>query len=103
MMKEEQTVWGGEPGQSNFYTTNEVAESIGTDATKLYQGLQVSKGDYQQYREFFTQWKFNQDTLVGFSQAKLNSNFGVGGFDQYYVPNFTDVLEKIGSISMTNR
>lgn len=103
MMKEGQAVWGGESGQSNFYTTNEVAKSVGTDATKLYQGLQVSKEGYSEYRDIFTQWRFNQDTLVGFSQANANPIFGQGGFDQFYVPNYTDVLEKVGSINMMNR
>jgi len=36
-------VWGGAPEQSNFYTSNEVAEIVGADATKLYEGLPVLK------------------------------------------------------------
>lgn len=103
-MKQGDTVWGGEPGQSYYYTTNKVAQSVGTDATKLYQGLQVAPGGPENnYRESFTQWQFNQDTLVGTSKALANPKYGVGGFNQYYVNDYKKVLDRISSITMTNR
>lgn len=103
MMKEEQTVWEGQPGQSNFYTTNEVAESGGTDATKLYDGLQVARGgNNNTFRDIITKWRFNQDTLVGFSQAKSDLQNGTGGFAQYYVSDYKNVLDRVFSIKMTN-
>lgn len=43
-------VCGGAPGQSNFYTTEEVMKAVGNDATKLNQGLQVGKGSHLQFR-----------------------------------------------------
>jgi RHS repeat-associated protein len=96
-------IWGGAPGQSNFYTTEEVMQSVGNDATKLNQGLQVRKGDYPQFRPGMTQYEVTQDITVGYSKALANPQYGAGGSDQYYISNYEDVLKPIKSTIMTNR
>ncbi len=94
-LKKGDIVWGGAPGQSNFYTTNEVAQMVGNDATMLYQGLQVGKGNHMYYRVGFAQYKVNQEVRVAFSKALANSQISKGGFDQYFIPNYKEVLEPI--------
>jgi len=96
-------VYGGTPGQSNFYTTQEVMDIVGTDATQLYQGLQVGKGYYPEFRPGMTMYKVLDDIDVAYSKAFANPQFGPGGFDQYYINNFESVLQPIKSIIMTNK
>ncbi len=96
-------VWGGTPGQSNFYTTENTMKIVGNDATKLNQGLQVGKVKYPLFREGMTQYEVTQDITVGFSKALANPQFGAGGFDQYFIPDYINVLRPIRSIIMTNR
>ncbi len=96
-------VWGGAPGQSNFYTTEEMMQLVGNDATKLNQGLQIGKGSYSHYRPGMTQYEVTQDIIVGSSKALANPQYGPGGFAQYFIPNFNEALKPIQSIIMTNR
>lgn len=102
-LKKGETVWGGTPGQSNFYTTNEVAQIVGNDATKLYQRLQVGKGNFPSYRIGFTQYKVNQEVRVAYSKALANPQISKGGFDQYFIPDYENVLDPILSRIMINR
>ena len=102
-LKKGDIVWGGTSGQSNFYTTNEVAELVGTDATKLYQGLQVGKGAFPTYRAGFTMYEVKEDITVAYSQALANSHISSGGFEQYFIPNFENVLTPIQTVLMNNR
>ena len=96
-------IWVGAPGQSNFYTTEKVMQSIGNDATKLNQGLQVGKGNYSQFRPGMTQYVVTQDITVGYLKALANPQYGTGGFDQYFVPDYDSILNPVKSIIMTNR
>ena len=94
---------GGEPGQSNFYTTDSVMNIAGDDATQLYQGIQVGKGSYPQFRAGMTQYEVMQDMTVGYSKALANPQFGIGGFDQLFIPNYESVLQPILTRIMQNR
>ena len=95
-------VWGGTPGQSNFYTTTADLVTSGNDATKIFTGLQVSKGAFDTYRPGMTMYRIPYDMDVAISQALANKHYGAGGFTQLYIPNFQD-LESIQSIILINR
>ena len=96
-------VWGGAPGQSNFYTTDEVMKLVGNDATKLNQGLQIGKGTYPQFRPGMTQYEVTQDITVGYSKALANPQYGSGGFGQYFINGYETVLKPIESTIMQNK
>lgn len=97
------TIWGGTPGQSNFYTSNEVMNEVGKDATKLYEGLQVGKNGYPQYREFMTQYIVKEDITVAYSKALANPQYGAGGYEQFFIDKYEQVLEAIKTVTMENR
>ena len=96
-------VWGGAPGQSNFYTTEEMIKSAGNDATKIFEGLQIGKGNFSQFRPGMTQYELTQDITVGYSRALANPQYGKGGFDQYFIKYFESSLTPIKSIILKNR
>mgnify|MGYP000847415481 CR=1 FL=1 len=103
VLKKGTKIWGGAPGQSNFYSSEKVIQEVNHDATKLFRGLQVSKGKYPLYRPGMTQYEVKEDIIVGYSKALANTQHGPGGFEQYYVPNPQEVLKPIKSIILTNR
>ena len=76
---------------------------VGNDATKLYKGLQVGRNGYPQYREFITQYIVKEDITVAYSKALANPQYGDGGFNQFFVDHFEEVLEAIKTITMENR
>lgn len=95
-------IWAGTPGQSNFYTTAEMIETSGYDATKIFEGLQVGKGNFPTYRAQMTEYEVQEDIVVGYSKALANPQYGVGGFEQYFVKDFEAVLKLIKSIDLVN-
>lgn len=94
---------GCAPGQSQFYTTDAVMDLVGTDATQLYNGLQVGKGAYPTFRPGMAMYEVTEDITVGYSKALANPQYGAGGFDQYFIERYQDVLEAISSRLMTNK
>lgn len=75
----------------------------GNDATKIFEGLQVSKSGYPTYREYMTEYVVKEDIVVGYSKALANPKYGDGGFDQYFVKDFETILESVRSIELINR
>ncbi len=102
-LKKGTIVWGGSPGQSNFYVTDTVMRTVGTDATRLYQGIQVGKGSYPTYREGMTMYKVTEDITVAYSKALANPSYGAGGFDQFFIDQYQNVLKPILTRIMKNR
>jgi len=102
-LKKGDIVWGGAPGQSNFFTMNDVMKFVGTDATKLNQGLQIGKGKYPLYRQGMTKYEVQQNITVGYSKALANPKHGAGGFDQYFIIDYQNTLKPVVSRIMTNR
>ena len=102
-LKKGTKIWGGTPGQSNFYTSEEVMNIVGNDATKLNNGLQISKKGFTHYREGMTEYVLKKSIKVGYSRALANTQYGIGGYEQYFVANYKKYLEPIRSIIMTNR
>lgn len=96
-------VWGGAPGQSNFYTTDEMIKATGIDATKIFEGLQVDKGNFIQYRPGMTQYEITREYTAEYSKSLANPQYGKGGFDQYFISNYEDVLNPVKSNILTNR
>ena len=97
-------IWGGTPGQSNFYTNEKTMQIAGNDATKIFEGLQVDKSKKTNlYREYMTEYEVTEDTVVGYSKALANSNYGPGGFEQYYVKDYENCLKSVRSIELVNR
>jgi RHS repeat-associated protein len=103
LLKKGTKVWGGTPGPSNFYTTTEVMDDVGYDATKLYKGLQVGLEGYDSYRASVTMYTLNQDIEVAYSTALENPQFGVGGYSQYYIENYNEFLKPVFERIMVNR
>ena len=102
IMKKGDVVWGGEPGQGYFYTSQATISKFGNDATKIFQSLQVGKGSYPTYRKGMTKYIVNQDIKVGRGKALANPQHGLGGGDQFFIENFEDVLDAKYTLILEN-
>jgi hypothetical protein len=91
------------PILSNFYTTDAVMQQIGNDATALNAGLQVGRGEYPLFRKGMTMYEVKENMTVGFSQATANTDYGPGGFDQYFIVDHEVGLLPIMTRLMENR
>jgi hypothetical protein len=96
------TVYAGEPGVSGFFASSAAAASVGNDATALNEGLQVAPRAGL-YRPGLTEFRLTQDVDAAQSTALANPQFGAGGLQQYYIPNWADVTEPVQSTIMQNR
>ena len=100
-------IWMGEPYPTGYSTTTEVVQKVGNDAKKIFEGLQVKpyyeKGmQYAEYRGNLTPYRVNGNINVADGVALKNPQFGVGGLEQRFDPNFdynvaTGLLTKIDS------
>ncbi len=86
-------VYGGLPGQSEFYTTIKDVESISGYKALLWNRLQVKPHPIEGYRSKLGEYVVRQDVKVVISKAKANPQFGDGGGWQIFIENYTDMLE----------
>jgi hypothetical protein len=89
------TVWGGTPGQSNFYTTDGVMEAIGNDAIALNEGLQIAPHETLGYRPGMTAYMVTaSEGAAAYSYALANPQYGAGGFQQIFIsdPNVLEAM-----------
>lgn len=91
------------PGISGFATPEGTAASFGHDASQISQGVQVSAGDLatysHNYRPSAVTLRINTEMNVATSMTRANSQYGVGGIRQYFIPNIADVI-KSGNITI---
>ena len=87
---------------TGFATSADAAAGVGNDAAALNRGLQVSS--YMgTYRPGLTEFRLTKDVEVARSIARANPQFGPGGLEQFYIPDFEKVTEPVVSTIMKNR
>ena len=87
-------LYRGEPNGTEYFTTLEAIEQSGSDATTVFEGLQVEKNPIHGYRGEMQGYLFNEDIASAYGITNANPQFGKGGLPQYYVPNVNDLIEK---------
>jgi hypothetical protein len=91
-------IYGGAPGQSNFYTVEEAVKAAGGSAQKFFQGLQVAPHPQFGYRPGVTAYEVLEDVTVAIGKALANPQHGSGGSTQIVIENFQQVLRPLYSI-----
>ena len=99
------TVWGGQPGQSEYYTTDETIKIVGNNSKQYYDGLQIPHDEtrYGLRREFTVQYEVVQETVAAKSIAQANPNLGTGGFEQLFIPEYKNSLKEVFKLTMLDR
>lgn len=99
-LKKGKVIFGGAPGQSNFYTTASAVERSGGSASKLFGGLQVSPHKQFGFRPGVTAYEVLDDVPAAFGRTLANPQHGAGGLPQIVIENFGDYLKPIYSIPL---
>ncbi|MGH8893019.1 MAG: putative T7SS-secreted protein [Actinomycetes bacterium] len=86
---------------SGFSVPRSVADDVGTDAARLYEGVQVQpwRGTY---RDELTVLRATRDVDVGVGYALADQQFGPGGLRQVFVPDL-DRLVRDGAFDVAER
>jgi filamentous hemagglutinin len=95
-----ETVFGGLPGQSAYYTTaTTVVDSLG-GRSELFQSLQVKQHPEFGYRPKIGEYVVLRDISIPEGNALANPQFGTGGGQQYFIRNYKRDLELIREIPL---
>jgi hypothetical protein len=92
-LKPGDVVYGGVPGQTEYYTTKATLDASELNAVKLFKSLQVRPHPTLGYRVQVRQYTVQKMVAVPFGKAAANPKLGPGGGDQYFIAEFKDVLE----------
>jgi len=94
-LKKGTIIYGGEPGQSAFYTTRSAIGRTGDSATDIFQGIQVAPHRVHGYRPAMTAYEVIDDVPAAFGRTLANPQYGAGGLPQVVVPDFSKFLRPI--------
>lgn len=98
-LEEGKLVYGGLPGQSNFYTSFKGLSRSGYNKSNLWEGLQVQSNPVHGPRTEIGIYQVNAYTPAAFGTTYANPQFGSGGLPQIYIPDYSN-LELIGIIKL---
>jgi hypothetical protein len=100
LLKKGTIICGMRAGQTEWYTTPECALASEYNVKTLYNKLQVSYNPNYGYRTTMGYYEVLEDTYVAYGKALNNTTHGVGGYNQYFVPNYSDVLKLLYEIPL---
>jgi hypothetical protein len=89
-------VYGGIPGQSEFYLSEDSLNAANGSKQKLWESAQVKAHPTFGYRSQVQAYELLDDIEIETSIAKANTKYGEGGARQYYIENFDAKLKPIG-------
>ena len=93
-------VYGGLPGQSEFYSTFDNLQSVEFDKVKYWESLQVKPNAIHGFRPKVGEYTIKKDIKVAVSRTLANPQFGRGGGWQVFIENFSDDLEFVKEIKL---
>jgi hypothetical protein len=86
-------LYGGLPGQSEYYTISQTIANADTIIVGYWESLQVKAHPQFGYRSMVGVFDIIYDSIVvAISKALANPQYGEGGAWQIYVGNFNEVL-----------
>ena len=71
--------------QGAWYTTGNDVINANFDYNTIYNGTQLSR-DYPNYK--IAEYVVTSDIVVAYGKALVNTQYGSGGFTQYYIENW---------------
>ena len=101
ILKKGTIVYGGTPGQSNFYTTKEAMQTFGSSQSNIFGALQVAPHPDFGFRPEMTAYEITEDTPAATSTALANSQISAGGAQQFFIPNYSTVLKPLFSVPLS--
>lgn len=91
-------LYGGLPGQSEYYTISQTLINTDTLQAPYWESLQVKPHPTFGYRPNVGIFDLNATTTVAIARTLANPQYGTGGAWQIYMENYTTGLTAIGTI-----
>ena len=85
-------VYGGLPGQSEYYTINKTIVNNDTVKVNYWKAQQVKALPTYGYRPMVGIYRFSDTLVVAISKTLANKQYGDGGAWQIYIKNYKDKL-----------
>lgn len=99
-MKKGDVIFGGRPGQSQFYTDLDSVLQSNLSRSDLFQGLQAAPHTELGYRPRIGLYTVTEDISVPAGKTLSNPQFGSGGYQQYVIEDFNSFLRYNGSYNL---
>jgi len=93
-------LYGGLPGQSEYYTIAETLTAADTMQVPYWESLQVQAHPTFGYRPMVGIFDLKETTTVAISRTLANTQYGAGGAWQIYVENYEDDLTALDTIDL---
>lgn len=94
IVKKGTVLYRGEPNGTEYFTTIDAIEQSGMSKQTLFEGLQVEAHPIYGYRSEMQGYIFNKNVAGAYGIVDANPQFGIGGLEQYYIPNVSAWIEK---------
>ncbi|MFK7796344.1 MAG: hypothetical protein AB8E82_02745 [Aureispira sp.] len=95
-------LYGGLPGQSEYYTIEQTLIDADTMKTPYWESLQVKAHPTFGYRPMVGVFDLNQVTTVAIARTLANPQYGNGGAWQIYVENYGTDLTVLDTVTLQN-
>lgn len=95
-------LYGGLPGQSEYYTLEETLVDADTMQVAYWESLQVKAHPTFGYRPMVGVFDLEEPTVVAIARTLANPQYGAGGAWQIYVEDFTEDLMPLDTIDLIN-
>lgn len=108
-LKKDAMIYGMMPGQSSWYTDRDSVIESRFSYIAMYEGLQIAPHPVYGYRTQLSTYRVVEDINVAEGKCLANRfvdtdmgpvYLGEGGYTQYIIPDFTEKLERVETISL---
>lgn len=93
-------LWGGLPGQSNYYSIIATYDSAKGEKVAYWKLLQVKPHAVFGYRSYIAGYRLNKTVNASISKTLANKQYGDGGAWQIYIQNYHTDLLKVSEITL---
>ncbi|MFJ7929762.1 ribonuclease YeeF family protein [Peribacillus sp. NPDC096448] len=98
ILKKGTILFAGYPRPTGYCFTKEVLDSVDGDSKKLFQGVQVNPREFDDgtgdYKFQVIQFELMDDLPSARGMTDANPQFGSGGLEQIFTPDFEDLLRE---------
>lgn len=91
-------LYGGLPGQSEYYTISQTLTEADTMQVKYWESLQVKENPTYGYRPMVGIFDIHDSIVVAISKTEANPQYGEGGAWQLYVENYETDLTVLDTV-----
>jgi RHS repeat-associated protein len=99
-LKKGTIIYGGTPGQTEFYTTKSYFERHSKKAETFWRRMQVKPHDTFGYRKEVTAYEVIEDISAARARTSANPHFGEGGAPQVFVPDYQTNLKPLYKVKL---